>query len=227
MKYLQRQARIWPTPVSSQDKQGAARRNRKQGQTLVTVANKALWPTASARDWKGAPEEPWGSNARPLNEVAKTWPTPRACSGDRSSGLNRTEMVNAWGTPSTMDAKGRTYTRDGGQKDAERNALAGQAISLSRAKKSSTLSHSGHPDLPMQVSGAKSLHAPERLARLSLNPIFVEWLMGWPPGWTDCGSPVTGFARWLQRQRTALAELSWNYETAPDAEAPMQQLELV
>lgn len=118
-----------------------------------------------------------GSNARPLNEVAKTW---------RPEG-----------------------------------------ISLSQAKRSSTLSRSGHPDLPMPVAGPRSLHAPGRSARLSLNPLFVEWLMGWPPGWTDCGLPVTGFARWLQRQRTELARLSWNYAPAPDAEPPMQQLELM
>jgi hypothetical protein len=35
------------------------------------------WPTAAARDWKGATLERWGTNARPLNEVAVLagWPT--------------------------------------------------------------------------------------------------------------------------------------------------------
>ena len=27
--------------------------------------------------------------------------------------------------------------------------------------------------------------------RPTLNPRFVEWLMGWPIGWTDCDSQVT------------------------------------
>lgn len=36
---------------------------------------------------------------------------------------------------------------------------------------------------------------------LPLNPAFLEWVMGWPIGWTDPTRPVTGFARWLQRGR--------------------------
>ncbi len=30
-----------------------------------------------------------------------------------------------------------------------------------------------------------------------LNPTWVEWLMGWPLGWTDCGAPATDkFLQW-------------------------------
>lgn len=41
---------------------------------------------------------------------------------------------------------------------------------------------------------------------LTFNPRFAEWQMGWPTNWTSCAAPVTGFARWLQRSRTALFE---------------------
>lgn len=39
---------------------------------------------------------------------------------------------------------------------------------------------------------------------LSLNPVFSDWVMGWPPGWTDPLQPVTGWSPWLQRARGAV-----------------------
>ena len=36
---------------------------------------------------------------------------------------------------------------------------------------------------------------------LSSNPAFSDWMMGWPPGWTDPLQPVTGWSHWLRRAR--------------------------
>lgn len=44
---------------------------------------------------------------------------------------------------------------------------------------------------------------------LVCNPRFLEALMGWPTGWTDTDSPVTGFALWQQRMRSALSQLPY------------------
>lgn len=100
-------AKMWPTPRSSANENRTTRpapsHGNGHGSTLAGEAA-AFWPTVSARDWKGSPNELRTGNARPLNEVAKTW-----------------------GTPSTMDARGREYTRDGGKKGKERPALTGQA----------------------------------------------------------------------------------------------------
>jgi hypothetical protein len=41
----------------------------------------------------------------------------------------------------------------------------------------------------------------------SLNPSFVENLMGWPIGWTDCAQPETGLSRWLLHSRGVLSTL--------------------
>lgn len=38
----------------------------------------------------------------------------------------------------------------------------------------------------------------------TLNPLFVEALMGWPTGWTGFGSVATAWSRWLQRMRCEL-----------------------
>ncbi len=45
--------------------------------------------------------------------------------------------------------------------------------------------------------------------RRSLNPLFVEALMGWPTGWTGFGSAATAWSRWLPRMRSELSRLSW------------------
>lgn len=47
------------------------------------------------------------------------------------------------------------------------------------------------------------------LARVSgvLNPAFVEWLMGWPIGWTGCACAATALSRWRQRMRSELSQL--------------------
>jgi DNA (cytosine-5)-methyltransferase 1 len=69
--------------------------------------------------------------------------------------------------------------------------LAGGEIATPRSSESEPQKHSwtaGHYPPPPQTreSGAKS-PASDR----TLNPRFVEWLMGWPIGWTDCDSQVT------------------------------------
>lgn len=41
----------------------------------------------------------------------------------------------------------------------------------------------------------------------TLNPQFVEALMGWPIGWTDSVSAATGLSRWLPHMRSTLLHL--------------------
>ncbi len=45
------------------------------------------------------------------------------------------------------------------------------------------------------------------LAGGKLNPTWVEWLMGWPTGWTDCAASVTDkYRQWLQQHGACSAE---------------------
>jgi hypothetical protein len=41
-----------------------------------------------------------------------------------------------------------------------------------------------------------------------LNPLFVEWLMGWPPGWTDFEPVAMEWSRWWQLMRSELSRLN-------------------
>ena len=44
--------------------------------------------------------------------------------------------------------------------------------------------------------------------RRTLNPLFVEALMGWPTGWTGFASVATVWCRWLRLMRSELSRLN-------------------
>jgi hypothetical protein len=71
---------------------------------------------------------------------------------------------NMWPTPTTNDWKAAGYQKGSG--DARFLTLVGAA---------------------RQSSGG----AYDRAAGGSLNPTWVEWLMGFPLGWTDCDASAT------------------------------------
>jgi hypothetical protein len=50
----------------------------------------------------------------------------------------------------------------------------------------------------------------------TLNPLFVEWMMGIPEGWTDCDLQVTGWSQWLQRSRSYVCWLLLREEIGAD-----------
>lgn len=60
-----------------------------------------------------------------------------------------------------------------------------------------------------------------------LNPLFVEWLMGWPPNWTASLNPEsTGSARaatvlfqYVLLMRSSLSRLGWNWTGGGDGES--------
>ena len=140
------------------------------------TAQSALWPTPRARE----PGSTSSDHGISLNEVSKSWPTPRPCSGKRSSGGNRTEIVKTWSTPTARDWKDGVLINN---KTATGSNLSRQA-----------------PRTKLGGSGCSS-------APRTLNPLFVEALMGWPIGWTDCGSAVTGLSRWSRLMRSKLSRL--------------------
>ena len=45
------------------------------------------------------------------------------------------------------------------------------------------------------------------LSQLTLNPVFCEWLMGLPIGWTECEPVGTAWCRWWQLMRSQYSEL--------------------
>ncbi len=117
----------WPSPTTPSGGQtppegtsatGRTPDGRKVQVTLKDVASLASWPTCATRDWKGKTHERWGTNSRPLNEVAglASWTTPSATDGERGgtitpnmTGSSLTQQAALTG-PARLTAIGQMLT---------------------------------------------------------------------------------------------------------------------
>lgn len=193
------QARYWPTPVAHDDNKSPE----------AHLAMKARMP--------GGPR----STVTSLNVAAKLWHTPTAAEGrsgvgehtSRGGASNLRPEVSARPTPRARDEKGKGYT-DGLPTTVQQWATPRASDRENRQTKDQPSVANGHgralaamacsrPDPTTTTVGGNG--SPPAV----LNPAFVEALMGWPPGWTDCGSSVTvaSLSRWRSLSSSLLAEL--------------------
>jgi hypothetical protein len=182
--------KMWPTPT--QDMTTERKKKYAQGGKPLTMAvqeaeQKKMWPTPSSRDYKGGSgtvKEKDGKYYRQSNttgtkfgvrldalveyqEKQKMWPTPRASAAmsEKSESIKK-----------RVERKGRL-----GAKLEESVAMVPTptARDYKGARKPETLKKAGRNEnnsLPDKVAARQ---------KGSLNPDWVEWLMGYPPGWTD------------------------------------------
>jgi hypothetical protein len=225
----------WPTPsadfLSGDDpelfraraarlkEKHAGRTGNGAGMTLATAANG--WPTPTANDWKGSGptlERKDGQMRGDRLDYAaeQLWSTPRSSDGEKG-GPN--QSFGAGGTPLPAQASQWPTPR------VTTNGGSGNGARADQSRLEDTASAFSLPDRPISTSGDASSHI-----RRTLNPLFVEWLMGWPPGWTSlaltppassvCACSETALSAWKARMRSALSQL------ALPAEAPPAQLAL-
>lgn len=180
---LHKAAQRWPTPRTS-DTNGAGLHG-DGGMDLRTAAS--TWPTPMSRDHRSghsqkSDEELWGKKGKPLERVATTfsvsWPTPSA------GNFNDGEDLDNWHARRERQAA----------KGINGNGM-GMTTAIAAASLSSALA-------PVTPAGPTS--SPERR---TLNPLFVEWLMGWPIGWTGSAPVETASCRWWQDMRGELSRL--------------------
>lgn len=160
--------------------------------SLDSMAAKGLWPTPQARDFRSgdAPDSPrlarkmeqgWSLN---LNDAVKLWPTP-TLHGNYSSpkegtkrGLGLSTAAKNWPTPRASDGEKGGPNQRGSKGDFNLpaavhhwptpNATDWKGPSTRSPGKERPLCDD---DLPTRAGG-------------QLNPNWVEWLMGYPLGWT-------------------------------------------
>jgi DNA (cytosine-5)-methyltransferase 1 len=179
-----------------------------RGATLTTAV-KRLWATPCAQMANGEPEaflerkrrsvergNSMGVSLTDLNMQVKAaekgiWPTPSAHKQTASG-----DLVNAdW---SQWDGESKPHSKKTGK--PVQTALLDRVKMFPTPR---TPSKSGGGTGLDGGSGARSMMTEEERKELcggQLNPTWVEWLMGWPLGWTDCA--VSGTDKFRQWQRS-------------------------
>jgi len=160
------------------------------------------WQTATAREHKGAGNLNRGKCI--LSEEAENnWPTPKAIdTPEREKHKDGQEIqlpmvASRWLTPKTPTGGGQAVRPSPGSlRKLEDQILSHPApprtgavwptprVGMERCD-SATYSR-GKGNIEEEVSAFMERQSPATSGRRSLNPRFVEWLMGLPLGWTAC-----------------------------------------
>ena len=211
--------RQWQTPVLG----GHRRRGGKRsGELLLPGQAKAFWQTPKTptggpelRDSKAAR----GSGGVDLETESRNWPTAGAndWKGSAKTGQRRGQLDEAAESLCPRSLPDLTSSSDGprfcGPEELD-STRSRRLLMLQWMLDWSRQNSAALCEVLRRVETGGNVAAPQgrlprRLlllcARRRLNPRFVEWLMGWPLGWTDCGCSATGWSRLKRLWRSLIS----------------------
>jgi DNA (cytosine-5)-methyltransferase 1 len=196
----------WDTPQAHDGHRPGSDAASTQGSNLKRQAEEWPTPASSWFDRGQTDSETWKKRqaerkakglaqfADPLHVTAKIWPTPTARdyrapnlkTYEERDGASKGEQL-----PNFVEHNFPLFLQDpaGGEL-----AIPAQSPLTPTPEPGSTSCESGLISRPQ--------------SKRRLNPRFVEWLMGWPPGWTDF--PPVGmesFRLWLDMHSARLRDL--------------------
>ena len=221
-------AQLWMTPTPTQTREGqsaeaieAARRKAREssgagnGFGLNLGAQVGLWGTPRGSDGeKGGPNQAFGAGGTPLPAQAANWPTP-AAHEPRLGVQNRSPGSKGQQLSLSTIADRFPRPAPGVARPGPRSSPTARTMRpLLRSMKSSA-SPGGYRALLRGHSNPR------------LNPLFVEWLMGWPPGHALCDCSATEFIHWQRHMRSALSRLpmasgAWIWKPPTERPEPEQ-----
>jgi hypothetical protein len=140
-------------------------------------------------------EHPGMLDPRHLTGAVHLWPTPSAADGTggpgesekRLGGLNLRTAVRLWKTPTAEDCQDRAFARN----NRGEPKLSAQVKMYPTPTSSSGGSNATSPAVTERGHGTNLAAA----IGGALNPTWVEWLMGFPLGWTVLEHWVTRSSR--------------------------------
>ncbi len=176
--------RLWTTPSATDGSRGGVITPNMSGSSLPQQVNTPeRWPTPCAM-------EPVKNAAKHQAKLA----LPRAQRGG-GNGLNLASAVNLFPTPTVH---GNNNRKGLSAKSGDGLATAVKMLPTPTAQDAKQV------DPPCHRNGRRKAPCLGTVVNVEaesvgglLNPTWVEWLMGWPLGWTDCGASATArFQQW-------------------------------
>ena len=178
-------------------------------QTLAQITSETAsglwetkWPTLAASDGQRAgtiTDKMTGQSLPQMVNTPAKWPTPTLQGLNGGSNSRKSAIAKGtWPTPTSMDSIIRS--KESWEKAQFRPRQGKNLIKLGDIQYWPTPT----------AHNAKKTNAPSELNRNtptlaaqaggSLNPTWVEWLMGWPLGWTDLKPLATDKCRFVPQQ---------------------------
>jgi hypothetical protein len=208
----------WQTPVSDDAPDRSKGKINSRGEPKLS-GQAIIWGTPRASDAeKGGPNQAFGAGGIPLPAQAAQWPTPAA---QNVKGSSEGSITRADGK-SRMDIL-HYRAEQGFSRPAHLIAPHGPTLSqlrpIWRQLRASLIASHGR-------AVWRRLWANREKARL--NPAFVAWLMGWPPGHASCGCSATAWSLWQRDMRGALSQLptasgAWIWKPSIERMKPVQR----
>lgn len=214
-------ARTWPTPTTKDGEQAGSREPGVGGPTLHEESQR--WPTPRVTTNGGIPSPGVEGRGSRLEDAAGTWPTPTGSDGNRRTDASQTregapsltEEGARWPSPRAEDGEsagnhpGATDSLTGATKTWPTPAAADgdRATEYITRKDGSNptllgASRRSPPVLRTSTCGPECSPKHRRL-----NPLFVEWLMNFPLGWTDSELSATAWSLWWRQSRSWLSRI--------------------
>jgi hypothetical protein len=176
---LQTAVAMWPTPTSTLGSNGGLvtpQKAREGGTLIEALSARTTWPTPTVGDSRSS-----GSRNTPSSKAHPGVSLTDAVRGD--AGTGRMEFA----TPKASDSKGGAPQDSKGKRDLRLDAKTWPTPT--------THDHKGFENTRQSRSGETNGDNLPTVVGGSLNPTWVEWLMGFPAEWTALKPSATPSSR--------------------------------
>jgi len=108
------------------------------------------------------------------------------------------EFVRMWSTPNAVDGLQGGTTQ--GNRKSPNLSIAVKQFPTPQASDNRNRGNADTPAIARRIAAGKQVMLTMTVSGGQLNPTWVEWLMGWPLGWTDLKPlAMVKYQQWRQQ----------------------------